>query len=232
MSKKKPIVDNGIIIYYDYDFIFNFLTDEEVGKTIRLLLKDKDNPTLNPTDNDRVNNAYNYIASRIIEYKKSRGLAVEWGKKGGNPQLTKSGIKDNTLKGRDKDRDKLTEHNITKHNIINKEKENKKEKFDFIENEDWKNLFSEWIEYKKEQWKFTYKSEKSLKTAYDQLISLSNGDLAIAKQIVGNSIASGYRGLFELKNNTKLSPLKKGNLLERNKRATRLDREIAKQKGW
>lgn len=133
MSKKKAIVDNGIILYYDYEFIFNFLSEEESGIVLKLLFKTRDNPTLNPTDNQRVNNAYNYIASRIIEYKKSRGLASEWGKKGGNPNLTKSSILEDTLKGEDKegvkDGVKLTEHNITKHNITELKKENiKKEK--------------------------------------------------------------------------------------------------------
>jgi hypothetical protein len=81
------------------------------------------------------------------------------------------------------------------------EKRNIKEKnnFGFIENSDWKNLFSEWIEYKKTQFRFVYASESSLQTAYNQLVSYSGDNLQTAKEIVGNSIANGYKGLFKPK---------------------------------
>lgn len=197
MSNKKPIVDKGLIIYYDYDFIFNFLTDEEVGKTIRLLIETKDNPTLNPTDNASINNAYNYIASRIIEYKNSKGLAVKWGKSGGNPKLMKvKGTLKGKDKGGDKTGDKLIEKNRKENKIIEKNRK-EKENFDFIENPEWKNLFEKWINYR-------IKIKKPLKpvshkSAYDKLVKLSNGDLIKASEIIGNSVANGWQGLFALK---------------------------------
>jgi hypothetical protein len=84
-------------------------------------------------------------------------------------------------------------------NEKNKIKENTKEKFSFISDPDWKSLFSEWIDYKKSQFKFTYKTKSSMKTAYDELVSLSNDDLITAKQIVGKAIASGWKGLYKVK---------------------------------
>lgn len=182
MSKKKPIVDKGIIIYYDYDFIFNFLTDEEVGKTIRLLLETKDTPTLNPTDNSNINNAYNYIASRILEYKKSKGLAVEWGKQGGNP----------TLKGKDNGGDKTGDKLIEKKRIENKinkpnRKETTKEKFiNSIEEDNLKPLLKKWLEHRKdlkeiEKWEYQYKRLKSF---------------ANPKEVVEHSIGNNYQGLY------------------------------------
>ena len=91
----------------------------------------------------------------------------------------------------------------TKKETIKKEniKENIKEKnnFDFIKNVEWKNLFLEWLEYK-------IKIKDSLqpvsyKPAYNKLVKLSNGDLIQAKEIINNSVANGYKGLFGLKKN-------------------------------
>ena len=56
MTAKKPIIDKGYIIFEDYEYIFNFLTDEELGKTIRLLNKNYKNPVLNPSENKNINN--------------------------------------------------------------------------------------------------------------------------------------------------------------------------------
>jgi len=98
-------------------------------------------------------------------------------------------------------------------NIVKQKKQN----FDFIENEDWKNLFTQWIEYKikiKDALK-----PISYKPAFDKLQKLSNGDLTQAKEIVGNSIANGYKGLFELKNKFQNTINSKPNTNERVKEA-------------
>jgi hypothetical protein len=100
MTRPKPIIDKGIILYYDYDFIFNFLSDAELGVLVRELLKQKDSPEQNPTDNDKINNAFNYIANRIIDYKSKNKFYSDKGKTGGNPLLT--------LKGTDKGTDNPT----------------------------------------------------------------------------------------------------------------------------
>ena len=87
-SKSKPFTDKGFMVFYDYEFIFNFLSDEELGILIKQLLKDKDNPILNPTKNNNINNAYNYIANRINAFKYKSKTCKENGLKGGNPALT------------------------------------------------------------------------------------------------------------------------------------------------
>lgn len=71
--------------------------------------------------------------------------------------------------------------------------------FDFISSE-FLETFSLWLEYKKDKGQ-GYKSEKSLKACYNKLVKLSKGDPAIAEQIVNESIANNWAGLFELKNN-------------------------------
>jgi hypothetical protein len=117
MTKKKPIVDKGIILYKDYEFLFNFLSDEELGIVVRLLLKDHINPTLNPTDNPKINNVYNYIANRIVDYQKKKGLYVSWGKEGGNPALkpTLNNTLNPTVKLKE---EKRKENNIKEEKII------------------------------------------------------------------------------------------------------------------
>ena len=61
-------------------------------------------------------------------------------------------------------------------------------------------LFNEWLDYKKRQFKFEYKTERSLKAAYSDLVKLSGGDPIIAAEIVDQSMRNGWKGLFELKN--------------------------------
>lgn len=63
-------------------------------------------------------------------------------------------------------------------------------------------VFTEWLSYKKERGQ-SYKSERSLKICYKQLLSLSNNDPEIARDVVEQSIGSNYSGLFKLKNNGK-----------------------------
>jgi len=56
-----------------------------------------------------------------------------------------------------------------------------------------------WIKYKKEQFKETYKSQITEQTAINNLIELSNNNDNTAKEIINQSIANLWKGLFELK---------------------------------
>ncbi len=58
-----------------------------------------------------------------------------------------------------------------------------------------------WKKYKKEQHKFTFKSETSEQGALSDLAKISKNDEATAIQIINQSIAKGWNGLFELKDN-------------------------------
>jgi len=61
------------------------------------------------------------------------------------------------------------------------------------------NLWKEWIDYKKLQHKDQYKTTKSEQTAINNLQKLCRGDTETARQIIEQSIANLYRGLFALK---------------------------------
>lgn len=66
-------------------------------------------------------------------------------------------------------------------------------------NKDMANVVFDWLEYKKER-KETYKSDKSIKSFITKLRNLSGNDSAIAREIVEQSFANNYAGVFELKN--------------------------------
>lgn len=59
-------------------------------------------------------------------------------------------------------------------------------------------IFAKWLEYRK-QIKKPLKGDLSIHGAYDKLERLSGGDIAKAEQIVSQSVANGWQGLFDLK---------------------------------
>lgn len=82
--------------------------------------------------------------------------------------------------------------------------ERKKEPQAFIESipePEWRGLFARWLKYKQDI-NDSYKSEDSLKTALGKLKKMSGGDISVATEIVENSIANNWRGLFSIKSNT------------------------------
>ena len=69
---------------------------------------------------------------------------------------------------------------------------------DFVSIE-FQSIFQDWLEYKKQR-KEAYKTEKSIQLCYNKLIKLSGNNPDIARQIVEQSMANNWAGLFELKN--------------------------------
>lgn len=65
---------------------------------------------------------------------------------------------------------------------------------------DWAGLLNDWLEYKKAKGQ-TYKSDRSIKSFITKLQNLSNSDWVIAKQIIEDSMANNWAGIFKLKNN-------------------------------
>lgn len=64
-------------------------------------------------------------------------------------------------------------------------------------------IWDKWKKFKKDQFRFSYKSEESEKLAKQELLNLSGGNPEIALGIVNQSMAKGYKGLFELKEDFK-----------------------------
>jgi len=72
--------------------------------------------------------------------------------------------------------------------------------------EDFLKDWNTWIDYKKTNHKFTYKTIESEQIAFNHLYKLSNENQITAREIINVSIANGYKGLFELKTNQNAKP--------------------------
>jgi len=81
-----------------------------------------------------------------------------------------------------------------KENKVNKSKLNG---FDFIEF-NFSECFNLWLKYKHDR-KESYKTEDSIKAAYNKLLKLSGNNPEIATEIIEQSMANNWAGLFELK---------------------------------
>lgn len=64
--------------------------------------------------------------------------------------------------------------------------------------EDFMPVWEYWKKYKKEQFRFSYKPIGE-QAAIDDLFELSDGNEALAKQIIKQSIVKGWQGLFAIK---------------------------------
>lgn len=90
-----------------------------------------------------------------------------------------------------------------KDNIKNNNKVNNNNKELVFLSEEWKELWEGWIEYKREEHRDKFKSKNTEQVALNHLVKISYSNIDIAKEIVNYSIANKYKGLFELKQNTK-----------------------------
>lgn len=77
-------------------------------------------------------------------------------------------------------------------------KDNIKEKEESFVEPEFEPAFSLWLEYKHQR-RESYKSDISLKTCYNKLVRLSGSNPDIAMQIVEQSMANNWAGLFSLK---------------------------------
>jgi hypothetical protein len=66
----------------------------------------------------------------------------------------------------------------------------------------WSPILEDWLEYKKSR-RESYKSDKSFLALFDKIKKLSNENTGLANEIVKQSMANNWAGLFELKNNGK-----------------------------
>ena len=100
---------------------------------------------------------------------------------------------------KEKFKDNNTSINNTRYNIKENIKEKTKIDLSFIENENYKNLVKDWLDYKKQK-KSNY-TQKGIEFFYKRLLNLSNNSYDLAVKIIENSIANNYSGIFELKKN-------------------------------
>lgn len=67
--------------------------------------------------------------------------------------------------------------------------------------EEFREVVSEWLSYKRER-RESYKSHRSLQAFYSKLTNLSHGNATLAREIINQSMANNWAGIFQLKNQT------------------------------
>ena len=173
----------------------------------KLIIKDREDSTNNAGEllyhilqyvNDRNPEPKNFIIDMAFEpirlqlkrdlqkYECIREKRVEAGKQGGRPKKQTEAKKANGLFEKQSKAKKPVNVNV---NVLSKD--NNITPFDLI--------VLDWFEYKKER-KESYKTEKSKTAFINKLKQYSNGNPDIARQIVDNSMANNWAGIFELSN--------------------------------
>ena len=203
------------VLFYFQDFLFGteFMTDDEVGKYIRILCHQADKGALTEIQLKRICRC-NHVPGAIMEKLKQdengnyyqQRMKIEREKR---INYSESRRKNRVVKEEDMKIicESYDERMENENEDINKEEKKgaKKFNFDFVE-EQFKDVFNSWLQYKKER-KETYKTQTSLEACYRNLKKLSDDNPEKANAIVENSFANNYSGLFPLKNNKPFTPI-------------------------
>lgn len=198
---------DSFIIYKSFYKPISRLSDKQLGRLFRAIFKYQLGEEV--TVEEDIEMAFGFFINQFeIDETKYHGIVERNrnnGRKGGAP-IGNSNAKPKQPKQPSGLNSTQTTQNKPNENDIDKESPNgdkkaipKSKDFDLsFVSEEFKDVFKEWLEYKRER-KENYKSDKSLKTCYNRLLTLSGNDCGKAKLVVEQSIASNYAGLFELK---------------------------------
>ena len=132
----------------------------------------------------------------------------ENGKLGGRPKKSETLKNEKNNDSEKPKKPKIKTQNNPPYEREYKEKENRSKKEDELKDvfvfpftESFNIEWNKWKEYKKREFKFAYKSPQSEQAAVNHLHKLSIGKENTAKEIIEQSIRSGWKGFFELKAN-------------------------------
>ena len=177
------------VLLYTSDFLSGTYTmsDEQVGKYIRLLCYQHQKGKLTEKDMQSICRGYDedvyskfdiidgyYVNKRMYEEAEKRSKFTESRRKNASAK--------HMLNHMENEIENENENRII--NTIN---------IEFAE------IWKEWKQYKKDEHRDKYKSVTTEQKAFDNLYKLSNGNVETAREIVNYSIANKYKGLFELK---------------------------------
>ena len=99
---------------------------------------------------------------------------------------------------------KVKESKVNKSKVIENKEIVTAEPLVFIST-DWELLWQGWADYKKTEHRDGYKSAKTEQIAINKLVEMSGGDLTKAQEIVKQSIANRWKGLFTIKQNANVT---------------------------
>ena len=91
---------------------------------------------------------------------------------------------------------------MVKDKVMDKDKVKEELELPFFSKE-FEEIWKAWKDYKKKEFKFTYKTIQSEVAALNGLVTLSKGNEDIAIKIINQSLANGWKGLFNLKEDAK-----------------------------
>lgn len=213
------------VLFYTSDFLTGTLTmsDEQIGKYIKLLCFQHQKGILSEKDMMNICKTYDediwakfikteegYYNKRMKEEADKRRNYSE--SRRNNKLKTKkaehmTNISSTYEEHMENENENINE-DINKDIIVNKEKTQKlkiaKEPLVFIST-DWELLWKGWADYKKTEHRDGYKSAKTEQVAINKLVEMSGGDLTKAQEIVKQSIANRWKGLFTIKQNANVT---------------------------
>lgn len=195
------------VLFYTSDFLSGTftMTNEQVGKYIRLLCLQHQKGKLTEKDMLSICSAYDdeiyckfekigdeYVNIRLKNESERRKKFSE--SRRSNAQSTKKQTVKNKKSGKAYAKHMETETETETVTITGTKTE--------TENPFGKNFqyWDGWKRYKLEEHREKYKSPKTEMAAMDHLFKLAHGDPETARQIIEQSIANRWKGLFELKN--------------------------------
>lgn len=213
------------VLFYTSDFLTGTLTmsDEQIGKYIKLLCFQHQKGILSEKDMMNICKTYDeeiwakfvkceegYYNKRMREEADKRRAYSE-SRRNNKLKIKKAehmtNISSSYEEHMENENEIVNEH-INKDIIINKEKTQKikidKEPLVFI-SPDWESLWQGWADYKKTEHRDGYKSAKTEQVAINKLVEMSGGDLRKAQEIVKQSIANRWKGLFTIKQNANVT---------------------------
>lgn len=198
-------------LFYPSDFLTGtmFMTNEQIGIYIRLLCSQHQHGGIIDKDsfNALVGNNL-LIKNKFVETETgfyNERLTIEMDKRNKKSNNMSDTAKEVWKKRKEQKQCKSKENeyksntNVKENdtNVIQTVDVNRNINRDYIDKE-FLEIFNKWMQYKSER-KEKYKSELSEKSFYNSLIKLSNNNKLIAEQIIEQSIANNWAGIFELK---------------------------------
>lgn len=198
------------VLFYFQDFLVgtDFMSADEVGKYIRILCHQADKGSLTLSQLKRI--CEGTVPEAVMEKLKiddegkyyqermrtEREKRINYSESRRKNRTVKD---DNICRTYDKHMENVNinsidcNNNLTVDNVTDDSLTSEDKLIDTA----WRN----WKKYKKAEFNFKYKSEVSEDAAKKELLNLCRGDPGMAIKIIEQSIANGWKGLFNLKNN-------------------------------
>tara|TARA_R110002050_G_scaffold291216_1_gene445523 strand:- start:238 stop:903 length:666 start_codon:yes stop_codon:yes gene_type:complete len=189
----------SFLLYVDIIHSVNILNNEEAGQLFKHILdyvNDK-----NPMLEDRLLQATfepirQSLKRDLEKYDKRVDVARHNGEKGGRPRKAEITQKSQSVKNKPKKAvsvsvsvsDSVSVNDSVSDSVINLPFDSKR----------FSNAWSLWKEYKKKDFRFTFKSAISESSALSKLHKMSEGHEENALLIIEQSVANGWKGFFQL----------------------------------